>query len=77
MIDRDDALPVTQQARLVGISRSSAYYQSHAVGEADLKLMRRIDELYLEHPFAGARMLARLLRCEGIKVGRRHVGTLM
>jgi putative transposase len=57
MIDRDHALPVTQQARLVGISRSSAYYQSRGVSEADLKLMRRIDELHLEHPFAGARML--------------------
>nr|WP_143327042.1 IS3 family transposase [Paraburkholderia hospita] len=77
MIDRDHALPVTQQARLVGISRSSAYYQSRGVSEADLKLMRRIDELHLEHPFAGARMLARLLRREGIKVGRRHVSTLM
>ncbi|AJZ56518.1 DDE domain protein [Paraburkholderia fungorum] len=77
MIDRDHALPVTQQARLVGISRSSAYYQSRGVSEADLKLMRRIDELHLEHPFAGARMLPRLLRREGIKVGRRHVSTLM
>nr|WP_321857309.1 IS3 family transposase [Paraburkholderia tropica] len=77
MIDRDHALPVAQQARLVGISRSSAYYQSRGVSEADLKLMRRIDELHLEHPFAGARMLARLLRREGIKVGRRHVSTLM
>ena len=76
MIDRDHALPVTQQARLVGISRSSAYYQSRGVSEADLKLMRRIDELHLEHPFAGARMLARLLRREGIKVGRKHVGIL-
>ena len=77
MIDRDHALPVTQQARLVGISRSSAYYRPRAVSEADLKLMRRIDELHLEHPFAGARMLVRLLRRESIKVGRRHVGTLM
>jgi putative transposase len=77
MIDRDHALPVTQQARLVGISRSSAYYQSRGVSEADLKLMRRIDELHLEHPFAGARMLTRLLRREGVKVGRRHVSTLM
>ncbi|REG51790.1 putative transposase [Paraburkholderia sp. BL6669N2] len=77
MIDRDHALPVTQQARLLGISRSSAYYQPREVSEADLKLMRRIDELHLDHPFAGARMLARLLRRESITVGRRHVGTLM
>jgi putative transposase len=77
MIDREHALPVNRQVRLVGIARSSAYYESRPVSEADLKLMRRIDELHLEFPFAGARMLARLLRREGIKVGRRHVGTLM
>jgi putative transposase len=77
MIDRDHTLPVTRQAQLVGISRSSAYYQPRPVSEADLKLMRRIDEIHLEHPFAGARMLARLLRREGLNVGRKHVGTLM
>ncbi|UIF87977.1 IS3 family transposase (plasmid) [Cupriavidus necator] len=77
MIDREHALPVSRQVKLVGIARSSAYYQPQPVSEADLKLMRRIDELHLEHPFAGARMLARLLRREGIQVGRRHVGTLM
>jgi putative transposase len=77
MIEREHALPVAQQARLVGIARSSVYYEPRQVSEADLKLMRRIDELHLEFPFAGARMLARLLRREGIKVGRRHVGTLM
>ncbi|WP_425195007.1 IS3 family transposase [Paraburkholderia kururiensis] len=77
MIDRAHALPIAQQARLVGIARSSVYYQPQAVSETELKLMRRIDELHLEFPFAGARMLARLLRREDIKVGRRHVGTLM
>ncbi|KUY97831.1 integrase [Burkholderia territorii] len=77
MIDREHALPVVQQARLVGIARSSVYYEPRPDSETDLKLMRRIDELHLEFPFAGARMLARLLRREGIKVGRRHVGTLM
>ena len=56
MIDGDHALPVTQQARPVGISRSSAYYQSRGVSEADLKSMRRINELHLDHPFAVARM---------------------
>ncbi|MFP4896998.1 IS3 family transposase [Paraburkholderia sp. EG304] len=77
MIDRAHALPIAQQARLVGIARSSVYYQPQPVNETELKLMRRIDELHLEFPFAGARMLVRLLRREGIKVGRRHVGTLM
>ncbi|MFD2853457.1 IS3 family transposase [Eoetvoesiella caeni] len=77
MIDRTHALPVSRQAKLVGIARSSVYYQARPVGDRDLMLMRRIDELHLEFPFAGARMLARLLRRDGYEVGRRHVRTLM
>ncbi|AJY05668.1 integrase core domain protein [Burkholderia vietnamiensis LMG 10929] len=76
MIDRGHALPVSQQVRLVGIARSSAYYRARPVSEVDERLMRRIDELHLEFPFAGARMLARLLRRESHEVGRR-VRTLM
>jgi putative transposase len=77
MIDRTHALPVARQAKLVEISRSSAYYAPRAVSAADLELMRRIDELHLEHPFAGARMLMRMLKREGYDVGRKHVSTLM
>jgi putative transposase len=77
MIDRAHPLPVARQVKLVGISRSSAYYAPNPVSDADLALMRRIDELHLEHPFAGARMLMRLLRREGLMIGRKHVGTLM
>nr|WP_322075679.1 IS3 family transposase [Burkholderia cenocepacia] len=77
MIDRAHALPVSQQARLVGIARSSVYYRAQPVSEADQLLMRRIDELHMEFPFAGARMLARLLRREGHEIGRRRVRTLM
>lgn len=77
MIDRGHQLPVSQQAKLVGIARSSAYYRPRQVSEADQNLMRRIDELHLEFPFAGARMLVRLLRREGHGVGRRRVRTLM
>jgi hypothetical protein len=71
MIDRAHPLPVSRQVELVGISRSSAYYAPSPVSAADLALMRRIDELHLEHPFAGARMLMRLLKREGIAVGRK------
>ncbi len=77
MIDREDALPIKQQAQLVGISRSSVYYQAHPVSASDLELTRRIDELHLEHPFMGARMLQDQLNRAGYAVGRRHVGTLM
>lgn len=77
MIDRTHPLSVTKQAQAVGISRGSVYYLPKPVSVADLALMRRIDELHLEHPFAGARMLRDLLRQEGIAVGRKHVRTLM
>ena len=77
MIDRDNELCITRQAELLRISRGSVYYLPRPVSEADLALMCRIDELHLEHPYMGARMLRRMLVRQGIKVGRRHVGTLM
>jgi len=77
MIDRSHDLSVTRQAKLLGISRGSVYYLPRPVSDADLTLMRRIDELHLEHPFMGARMLRRMLQREGVAVGRRHVATLM
>ena len=77
MIDRNHALPVIRQAKALGVSRSSVYYMPRPVPAEDLKLMRRLDELHLDHPFAGARMLRDLLRREGVTVGRRHVSTLM
>jgi putative transposase len=77
MIDRGHALSVTKQAEVVGIARSTVYYLPRAVSAADLELMRQLDELHLEFPFAGARMLRRLLAANGSKVGRRHVKTLM
>ena len=77
MIDRTHPLPITRQAQIVNISRGSVYYESQPVSDADLRLMRRIDELHLELPFAGTRMLRDLLRAEGFAVGRKHMTTLM
>lgn len=77
MISRDHELAVARQADLLGLSRSSVYYQPVPVSAEDLQLMRRIDELHLELPFAGSRMLRDLLAGEGVMVGRRHVATLM
>lgn len=77
MIERDHELPIKRQAQLLGISRGTAYYRPEPVSQAELALMRRIDELHLEHPFAGSRMLRDLLRLQGVQVGRRHVRTLM
>jgi putative transposase len=77
MIDRSHGLPVVQQAKVLGISRGSVYYRPRPVSAEDLGIMRRMDELHLEFPFAGSRMLRDLLRAEGIEIGRQHVATLM
>ena len=77
MIDRNDDLPVSRQAKVLGISRGSVYYLPRAVSADALALMRRIDELHLDYPFAGSRMLQTFLAREGYEVGRLHVATLM
>ena len=77
MIDSHHGLSITKQAKALGISRGSVYYLPRPVSPADLAVMRRIDELHLEFPFAGSRMLRDLLNREGIAIGRRHVATLM
>lgn len=77
MIDRKHKLPISQQARMLRISRGSVYYLPVAVSEADRNLMRRMDELHLDMPWAGSRMLRDLLQREGKVIGRKHVCTLM
>jgi len=77
MIDREHALSLTRQASVLQLSRSSLYYQPRAVSPGDLAIMRRIDDLHLDYPFAGSRMLRDLLRGEGVEVGRHRVSTMM
>jgi putative transposase len=77
MIDSDHRLPVVRQAQLLELSRSSVYYLPRRTSSDDLALMRRIDELHLEHPFAGSRMMRDFLKAEGHFIGRKHVATLM
>jgi putative transposase len=77
MIDREHDLPITKQANVLRISRGSVYYLPRSVSATDLEIMRRLDRLHLEFPFAGSRMLRGLLAAEGCKIGRRHVKTLM
>src|SRR4051795_8027476 len=77
MIDREHDLSITRQAEVLRISRGSVYYQPRPVPDADLAIMRHLDRLHLEYPFAGSRMLRGLLALQGCKIGRRHVKTLM
>ena len=75
MTDRDHGLPLRRQAEVLQLSRSTLYYEPRPVPAADLAVMRRIDELHLDYPFAGSRMMRDLLRGEGIAIGRERVVT--
>ena len=77
MINPGHQLSISRQAELLEISRSTIYYRPRPVASADLLLLRRIDELHMNYPFAGSRMLRDMLRQQGLEVGRRHVRTLM
>jgi len=77
MINRQHKLSVVRQAKLLGFSRGSVYYLPRPVSDGDLALMRRIDQLHVDYPFAGSRMLQGLLRGEGLEAGRLHIATLM
>ena len=77
MIDREHKLPIKRQAEALSISRGTAHYKARPVSEKDLLLMRKLDELHLNYPFAGSRMLRDLLRQQGVDAGRLHIGTPM
>jgi putative transposase len=77
MIDRAHALPVMQQCQLLALARSSVYAVPQPIAAAELALMRQMDELHVQRPFAGSRLLRDLLRLQGVTVGRKHVATLM
>jgi putative transposase len=77
MIDKKHALPITRQAKALKLSRGSVYSMPRPVPAADLTIMRHLDELHLEFPFAGSGILRDLLNAEGFETGRRHIATLM
>lgn len=77
MISKAHKLPITQQAQLLDINRSTLYYTPANASDVDLKLMREMDALHMEHPFMGSRMLRDHLNRQGFTVGRQHVRTLM
>ena len=77
MIDRTHKLSLTKQAKVLGISRGSVYYRPRPLTDTDPGLMRRIEELHLDYPLAGSRMLGGFLLVERYKVGCLHIRTLM
>ena len=62
MIDREHDLSITKQAEALNISRGNVYYLPRPVSASDLEVMRLLDRLHLQFPFAGSRMLRRRLR---------------
>ena len=73
----DPGLSITKQCELLQISRSSWYYEAIGESELNLKLMRLIDEQFLETPYYGARQMARYLRRQGYRVNRKRAHRLM
>jgi len=77
MIDKEAPLPVAKQCRLLGVGRSSVYYQGVAVSDEELTVMRMIDEIHLARPFLGSRRITDELRDDGFIVNRKRVQRLM
>lgn len=74
----EQKISIHRQTELLGISRSSAYYQTKGLSAADLDLMRRVDKIHVDFPEYGARtMAAELTRQVGYTIGRKRAGTLM
>ncbi|MFX5212118.1 IS3 family transposase [Acinetobacter baumannii] len=77
LIDDSLQISVSKQAQLLKVSRGCYYYRPKPVSASDLKLMRCMDELHMQYPFAGSRMMRDLLNRQGHHIGRRHTRTLM
>ena len=78
MVDPErGALSITRQCRLVSIARSSFYYEGRGESPLNLRLMRLIDEQFLETPFHGSRQMKRRLYRQGYTVSRKRVRRLM
>jgi len=74
LVERENSdIPLTQQAELLGISRSSIYYQPREPSVEEIAIKHRIDELYTEYPFYGSRRIAAHMQREGVQINRKAV----
>lgn len=73
----ESPLSVRRQCELLQLARSSLYYEPVEVSAEELALMRRIDELYLKHPYFGSRRMTAALGREGVHVNRKRIQRLM
>jgi putative transposase len=77
MIAPNAGLPISRQCGLLGIARSSFYYQPRPPSAVEVDLLNRLDRIFTEHPVYGSRRLQVALLREGISVGRRRIRRLM
>jgi putative transposase len=77
MIEPSQQLSISRQCTMMGVNRSSYYYQSKPIRLEDLELMRQIDEMYLKDPTKGSRGIKRQLKREGQRVNRKRIQRLM
>jgi putative transposase len=77
MIEPSHQLSISRQCAMMGVNRSSYYYQSKPIRLEDLELMRQIDEMYLKDPTKGSRGIKRQLKREGQRVNRKRIQRLM
>ena len=74
LVDPKEELSIRDQCDLLGVARSSVYYECQPETAENLAIMRRLDELNLKHPVYGSRRLLRLLENEGVAVNRKRGG---
>jgi putative transposase len=77
LVEPNSEISMRRQCELLGVSRSSLYYEPVEPDTEELALMRRVDELHLEHPFFGSRLMTRTLKAEGFEVNRKRIQRLM
>ena len=77
LVEPNAPLSMRWQCELLGVNRSSLYYEPVEPDGEQLALMRRMDELHLKHPFFGSRMMTQTLKAEGSAVNRKRVQRLM
>lgn len=77
LVDASEDLSIREQCHLLGLPRSTLYYEGRSETPENLAIMRRLDELSLEHPVYGSRKLMVMLERQGISVNRKRVVRLM
>jgi putative transposase len=77
MVEAWAGVSMRRQCELLGVNRSSLYYEPVEPDAEELALMRRIDELHLKHPFYGSRKITQTLKAEGVEVNRKRIQRLM